>query len=56
VDGVPEAINEALRLYAPLIHRQSVIDGVFDEDCRQHIMLHVTKQITKFRGNPKKNV
>ena len=58
VDGEPEAVDEILRLYLPLINRNSVIDGVFDEDCRQYILLHAAKQIKKFRGigNSKENV
>jgi len=48
--GDAEAVNEILRLYLPLINRNSVIDGVFDEDCRQYISLRVVKAIPKFRG------
>ena len=48
VDGEPEAVNEILRLYMPLINRNSVVDGIFDEDCRQYIMLRVAEQIGKF--------
>jgi len=48
VDGEPEAVDEILRLYMPLINRNSVVDGIFDEDCRQYIMLRVAEQIGKF--------
>ena len=48
VDGEPEAVDEVLRLYIPLINRNSVVDGVFDEDCRQYILLKVAGQIGKF--------
>lgn len=49
IDGNSEAMNEILLLYQPLINRKSVIMGVFDEDCRQHIMLHIVKNIHKFK-------
>jgi hypothetical protein len=48
VDGEPEAVDEILRLYMPLINRNSVVDGIFDEDCRQYILLRVAGQIGKF--------
>jgi len=48
IDGDAEAADEILRLYMPLINRNSVVDGVFDEDCRQYIMLRVAGQIGKF--------
>jgi len=49
IDGEAEAVNEILRLYMPLINRHSVVDGVFDEDCRQYILLRVAEQIGKFQ-------
>jgi hypothetical protein len=51
VDGERDAINEILLLYAPLIDRNSFVDGTFDEDCRQYIMLRIVKQLPKFRGH-----
>ena len=48
VAGETQAVDEILRLYIPLINRNSVVDGVFDEDCRQYIMLRATEQIGKF--------
>ena len=48
VNGEAEAVDEILRLYMPLINRSSVVDGVFDEDCRQYILLRVVEQIGKF--------
>ena len=48
IDGDAEAEDEILRLYIPLINRHSVVDSVFDEDCRQYIMLRVAGQIRKF--------
>jgi hypothetical protein len=52
VGGNADAVNEILKLYMPLVNRNSVIDGVFDEDCRQYILLRVTTAIPKFRGLP----
>ena len=49
VNGELEAVDEILRLYMPLINRNSVVDGVFDEDCRQYILLRATGQIEKFK-------
>jgi hypothetical protein len=50
IDGDRDAINQILLMYAPLIDRNSLVDGVFDEDCRQYIMLRIVKQLPKFRG------
>jgi len=41
-------VDKILWLYMPLINRNSVIDGVFDEDCRQYILLRAAEQIRKF--------
>ena len=46
--GDHEAIEQILRLYAPLIDHNSVICGKLDEDCRQYILLHITRHICKF--------
>jgi len=48
VAGEAQAVDEILRLYMPLINRNSVVDGVFDEDCRQYIMLRAMRQIKTF--------
>jgi len=48
IAGEAEAVDEILRLYMPLINRNSVVDGVFDEDCRQYILLRAAGQIGKF--------
>jgi len=49
VAGETQAVDEILRLYMPLINRNSVVDGVFDEDCRQYILLRAAGQIGKFK-------
>lgn len=48
VAGNREALVGVLELYTPLIDRFSKIDGRVDEDCRQYILLHITKNIRKF--------
>jgi len=37
-----------LSRYMPLIRKESVIDGVIDEDALQYILLQVVTQIPKF--------
>lgn len=49
IDGDNDAMDDILWLYLPLINRNSIIDGVFDEDCRQYIMLRIVNQIRKFK-------
>ena len=49
IGGNIDAINEILHLYEPLINHYSMIDGDFDEDCRQYIMLHLVTRIPKFK-------
>lgn len=35
--------------YQPLINKYSYINGMKDEDLQQYIMLHIIKNISKFR-------
>lgn len=44
-----EAIEVILKMYAPLINRSSYLNGSLDEDLRQHILMHIIKNISKFR-------
>jgi hypothetical protein len=37
-----------LDLYAPLIDRNSIVDGQLDEDLRQYILIHIAQNISKF--------
>ena len=48
VAGDLAAQDEILRLYEPLINHHSFVDGAFDEDCRQYIMLRIIAQLPKF--------
>jgi len=49
--GDPDAIESILVRYMPLINHHSAIDGKFDEDMRQHIIMHVIIKIPKFDPN-----
>ena len=42
------AVEALISLYMPLINRYSVIDGKFDDDCRQYILLHIVISLKKF--------
>ena len=42
------ALEEILDLYEPLIDRYSRIDGIVDEDLRQHLLLHIALNISRF--------
>lgn len=48
VAGDHEAVEQILKLYMPLINKNSVIDGRLDEDCRQYILIHIALNIGKF--------
>ena len=51
--GDRQAQNEILLQYMDLINRNCFIDGAFDEDCRQYIMLRIVKQLPRFKGEKK---
>ena len=46
--GDHDAIEEIFRLYLPLIEKFSIINGNFDEDCKQYILIRIILQISKF--------
>lgn len=48
VAGDHEAVEQILKLYMPLINKNSVIGGRLDEDCRQYILIHIALNIGKF--------
>ena len=50
VSGSHEDIELILKLYAPLIDRQSYLNGKLDEDLRQYILIHIIKNISKFKS------
>lgn len=47
--GDHAALDKIFELYMPLIDRHSVVDGRFDEDCKQYIMIQVALQISLFK-------
>ena len=48
IAGNHDALETILDLYAPLIDRNSIVDGQLDEDLRQYILIHIAQNISKF--------
>lgn len=48
VSGKQEDIEKLLGFYSSFIKRCSRINGKLDEDLRQHILMHIVKNISKF--------
>ena len=48
VAGKHEDLEKLLKLYEPLIQRNSYIDGKFDEDLHQYLLIHIALNINKF--------
>lgn len=46
--GNHEALEKILELYGPLISKYSWVDGKFDEDLKQYILIHIALIISKF--------
>ena len=44
-----EEVTAIIEQYMPLINKQSKINGVLDEDCKQEIMLFIFTHLTKNR-------
>lgn len=49
IDGDNDAIMRIIELYEPLINNNSIIDGRFDEDLKQFILLRFIRKISKFK-------
>ncbi len=49
IDGDNDAIMSIIDLYEPLINNASIIDGKFDEDLKQFILLRIVRKISKFK-------
>lgn len=49
VSGNSKATEKILELYAPLINSSSILNGKQDEDLRQYIILHIIKNLCKFK-------
>jgi len=48
IAGDPDSVEAILARYMPLINSRSHIDGIFDEDLQQFILMRVVMQIPKF--------
>lgn len=46
--GSHEALVLLFELFKPMIDRHSMVDGEFDEDLRQYILIHIALNISKF--------
>ena len=46
--GSHEALEHIFELYRPLIDKHSRVNGKFDEDLRQEILIHIALNISKF--------
>lgn len=49
IDGNREALGKIIELYMPLVNKHSYINGRFDEDLRQQILLMITLRISQFQ-------
>ncbi len=49
VSGDNVAIESILKQYAPLLNANSILNGRFDEDLHQHLILHIINNLKKFR-------
>lgn len=48
VAGNHNDFEKIIKLYAPLIERHCYINGKFDEDLHQYILMHIALKISKF--------
>ena len=48
IAGDKESVDAILLLYMPLVNKHCYINGVLDEDLRQEILFHITKNLKKF--------
>ena len=44
-----EALTELLLMYSPLLLKESIVDGVFDEDLFQELCIVFLKCVRRFR-------
>ena len=50
IAGDSAAMQAVLREYDPLFLSRSMINGTFDEDCYQYILLRAIEETPKFMG------
>lgn len=46
--GDSSAMEELLHMYYPLLYKESVVNGIFDEDLLQELCLMFLKCVAKF--------
>lgn len=47
-NGDSSAMEELLHMYYPLLYKESVVNGIFDEDLLQELCLLFLKCVAKF--------
>ncbi len=48
IAGSHEALETILDQYEPLIRKHSYIEGRYDEDLHQYLLIHIALNISKF--------
>ena len=48
INGNHAAIEIIIDMYSSLIRKHSHIDGIFDEDLHQYILIHIALKISQF--------
>lgn len=48
--GENEAQEELLRMYQPLLSKEAIVDGVFDEDLYQELCFRFIRCLEKFEA------
>lgn len=49
IGGNHDALEKLLTMYEPLIKKHSYVNGKFDEDLHQYILMHIALTISKFK-------
>lgn len=49
IGGNNEDIEKILIMYDPLITNASYLNGKLDEDLKQYLLIHIIKNISKFK-------
>jgi DNA-directed RNA polymerase specialized sigma subunit len=51
--GDKQAVNQIIQMYSPLLIKNSLINGVFEEDLYQELVIELLKCIRYFRKKDK---
>ncbi|QUH19526.1 helix-turn-helix domain-containing protein [Alkaliphilus sp. B6464] len=51
-NGDKDSIQKILEMFQPLVHKNSFIDGKFDEDCFQELNIKLINCIKSFEFSP----